>query len=61
MAIEEAKPESRWEDQYMLGLWLGIWAMLLALAIYLSVLLIRRTRTKKKGGRYARKKETKRR
>ena len=57
----EVKPESNWEDQYMLGLWLGIWAMLLALAIYLTVLLIRRTRAKKKGGRYARKKETKRR
>ena len=61
IVTQEAKPESNWEDQYMLGLWLGIWAMLLALAIYLSVLLIQRTRTKKRGGRYARKKETKRR
>ncbi|MEE1329317.1 MAG: class C sortase [Oscillospiraceae bacterium] len=60
IVTQEAKPESNWEDQYMLGLWLGIWAMLLALAIYLSVLLIQRTRAKKRGGRYARKKETKR-
>ena len=61
IVTQEAKPESNWEDQYMLGLWLGIWAMLLAMAIYLSVLLIQRTRAKKRGGRYARKKETKRR
>jgi sortase A len=57
--IQEVKPQSNWEDQYMLGVWLGIWAMLLVLAIYLTVLLVRRNCRKKKGGRYVRKKQTK--
>lgn len=59
IVIQEEKPQSNWEDQYMLGVWLGIWAMLLVLAIYLTVLLIRRNCRKKKGGRYVRKKQTK--
>ena len=59
IVIQEEKPQSNWEDQYMLGVWLGIWAMLLVLAIYLTVLLIRRNCRKKKGGRYVRNKQTK--
>ena len=57
--IQEVKPQSNWEDQYMLGVWLGIWAMLLVLAIYLTVLLVHRNCRKKKGGHYVRKKQTK--
>ena len=59
IVIREENPKSNWEDQYMLGVWLGILAMLLALAIYLTVLLVHRNRRKKKGGRYVRKAQTK--
>lgn len=51
--IEEA-PQSKWEDQYLLGLLLGVWGALAAAAVCLSVKLCRRKR-KTKGGRYVKK------
>ena len=53
---QEEVSTSKWEDQYMLGIWIGIWFMLAATLVYLIILKLKR-RTKKKGGRYARKKE----
>ena len=55
----EVELESRWEDQYMLGVWLGVLAMLIAALIYILYLLHRnrQKRKRRKGGRYVRKKE----
>ena len=50
----EAAPESRWEDQYMMGIWLGILGLLVAALGYILYRIIRNYR---KGGRYVRKKE----
>ena len=54
----EAEPESRWEDQYMMGIWLGILGLLVAALGYILYRIIRNYR---KGGRYVRKKEPRRR
>ena len=54
----EAEPESRWEDQYMMGIWLGILGLLVAALVYVLYRIIRNYR---KGGRYVRKKEPRRR
>lgn len=51
--IEEA-PQSKWEDQYLLGLLLGVWCALVAGAVCLSIKLYRRKR-RSKGGRYVKK------
>ena len=55
----EAEPESRWEDQYMLGVWLGILGMLIAALVYILYRMFRnrQKRKRRKGGRYVRKKE----
>ena len=50
----EAEPESRWEDQYMMGIWMGILGLLIAALGYVLYRIIRNYR---KGGRYVRKKE----
>ena len=54
----EAEPESRWEDQYMMGIWMGILGLLVAALGYALYRIIRNYR---KGGRYVRKKEPRRR
>ena len=54
----EAEPESRWEDQYMMGIWLGLFGLLIAALGYVLYRIIRNYR---KGGRYVRKKEPRRR
>ena len=54
----EEEPESRWEDQYMMGIWLGILGLLVAALVYVLYRIIRNYR---KGGRYVRKKEPRRR
>ena len=54
----EAEPESRWEDQYMMGIWLGLLGLLIAALGYVLYRIIRNYR---KGGRYVRKKEPRRR
>lgn len=54
----EMAPESRWEEQYLLGVGLGVLGMLAAGLGYAVFAVCRRIR---KGGRYARKKERKRR
>ena len=49
--VRENKPESNWENQYMLGLCLGILAMMIGIEAYIIVLLIRR-RGERRRGRY---------
>lgn len=53
----EVEPESRWEDQYMMGIWLGILGMLIAALGYVLYRIYRNYRKRRKGGRYVRKKE----
>ena len=53
----EVEPESRWEDQYMMGIWLGILGMLIAALGYVLYRIYRTHRKRRKGGRYVRKKE----
>ena len=53
----EVEPESRWEDQYMMGIWLGILGLLVAALGYLLYRIYRNHRKHRKGGRYVRKKE----
>ena len=52
----EMAPESRWEEQYLLGVGLGVLGMLAAGLGYAVFAVCRKIR---KGGRYARKKERK--
>lgn len=51
----ETEPVSKWEDQYLLGVWLGILGMLIVTLVYLLFLRYRRKHKKRKGGRYVRK------
>ena len=53
----EVEPESRWEDQYMMGIWLGILGMLIAALGYALYRIYRNHKKRRKGGRYVRKKE----
>ena len=53
----EVEPESRWEDQYMMGIWLGILGMLIAALGYVLYRIYRNHKKRRKGGRYVRKKE----
>lgn len=53
----EVEPESRWEDQYMMGIWLGILGMLIAALGYALYRIYRTHKKRRKGGRYVRKKE----
>lgn len=53
----EVEPESRWEDQYMMGIWLGILGMLIAALGYVLYRIYRTHKKRRKGGRYVRKKE----
>ena len=53
----EVEPESRWEDQYMMGIWLGILGMLIAALGYVLYRIYRNYKKRRKGGRYVRKKE----
>jgi sortase A len=53
----EVEPESRWEDQYMMGIWLGILCMLIAALGYVLYRIYRNHKKRRKGGRYVRKKE----
>ena len=53
----EVEPESRWEDQYMMGIWLGILGLLVAALGYVLYRIYRNHRKRRKGGRYVRKKE----
>ena len=53
----EVEPESRWEDQYMMGIWLGILGMLIAALGYVLCRIYRTHKKRRKGGRYVRKKE----
>jgi len=53
----EVEPESRWEDQYMMGIWLGILGLLIAALGYVLYRIYRNHRKRRKGGRYVRKKE----
>ncbi len=53
----EAEPESRWEDQYMMGIWLGILGMLIAALGYVLYRICLNHKKRRKGGRYVRKKE----
>ncbi len=55
----EVEPESRWEDQYMMGIWLGILGLLIAALGYVLYRIYRNHRKRRKGGRYVRKKEPK--
>lgn len=57
----EAEPESRWEDQYMMGIWLGILGLLIAALGYVLYKIYRNHKKYRKGGRYVRKKEPRRR
>ena len=57
----EAEPESRWEDQYMMGIWLGLLGLLIAALGYVLYRIYRNHRKRRKGGRYVRKKEPRRR
>ena len=57
----EAEPESRWEDQYMMGIWLGILGLLIAALGYVLYKIYRNHKKCRKGGRYVRKKEPRRR
>ena len=53
----EVEPESRWEDQYMMGIWLGILGMMLAALGYVLYRIYLNHKKYRKGGRYVRKKE----
>lgn len=53
----EAEPESRWKDQYMMGIWLGILGLLIAALGYVLYKIYRNHRKRRKGGHYVRKKE----
>ena len=53
----EVEPESRWEDQYMMGIWLGILGLLVAALGYVLYRIYHNHRKRRKGGRYVRKKE----
>ena len=57
VTVAEEQP-SKWEDQYMLGVWLGILGMLIAALIYILFLMYRnrQKRRRRKGGRYVKKK-----
>lgn len=55
----EVEPESRWEDQYMMGIWLAILGLLIAALGYVLYRIYRNHRKRRKGGRYVRKKEPK--
>ena len=57
VAQMEVEPESRWEDQYMMGIWLGILGMLIAALGYVLYRIYRTDKKRRKGGRYVRKKE----
>lgn len=59
VAALEEEPVSKWEDQYMLGVWLGILGLLIAALVYILYLMYRnrQKRKRRKGGRYVRKKE----
>ena len=59
VAEQETEPVSKWEDQYMLGVWLGILGMLIAALVYVLTLMYHRKPKKHKGGRYVRRKEPK--
>ena len=52
-------PASKWEDQYMLGVWLGIFGMLVAALVYILYRMYRSRlkRRRRKGGRYVKKNE----
>jgi len=54
--LKEEEPESNWEDQYMMGIYLGLIVMAAAGLIFLLWRLYR-SRRSKKGGRYAWKRE----
>jgi sortase A len=54
--LREEEPESNWEDQYMLGIYLGMIVMAIAGLVFLLWRLYR-SRRSKKGGRYVRKRE----
>lgn len=53
----EVEPESRWEDQYMMGIWLGILGMMIAALGYVLYRIYLNHKKYRKGGRYVRKKE----
>lgn len=53
----DIEPESRWEDQYMMGIWLGILGLLIAALGYVLYRIYRNHKRYRKGGRYVRKKE----
>lgn len=53
----EVEPESRWEDQYMMGIWLGLLGLLIAALCYVLYKIYRNAKKRRKGGRYVRKKE----
>ena len=55
----EVKPESRWEDQYMMGIWLGILGMLIAALVFVAYKICcnRKKEKRRKGGKYVRKKQ----
>ena len=59
IAVQQEEPQSSWEEQYYLGLWLGLLALLIIALVFLTVTLLRRLRSRKrrKGGRYLRKKQ----
>ena len=58
---QEEEPESCWEDQYMMGIWLGVLCMLASVLGCVLYRIIRNYQRKRKGGRYVRKKEAQRR
>ena len=55
----EVKSESRWEDQYMMGIWLGILGMLIAALVFVAYKIYcnRKKGKHRKGGKYVRKKQ----
>ena len=57
MVQMEVEPESCWEDQYMMGIWLGILGMLIAALGYVLYRIYLNHKKRRKGGRYVRKKE----
>ena len=57
--VQQEEPQSFWQEQYYLGLWLGVLSLLVIGIVFVIVALIRHLcRSKgRKGGRYIRKKE----
>ena len=54
----EVEPGSRWEDQYMMGIWLGILGLLISALVFVAYKIYcnRKKGKHRKGGKYVRKK-----